>query len=244
MVGDPDKHDTKFKVEEYEEFYQHHQFQPVSNEEAIAAHRIFPRVGWALDIAKEISEKQFYEQKNGTWEGKILDLGCLEGYTVLTLVNQLELGGFAPTGVGVDLSQEGIDIARQHAKKNNLPVKFFKDSLENWLENTDEKFDLITLFEIMEHVKDPVYVLKLVDKVLAPSGTVLISTPDFEAPTYGKDDEKNKCHIRLYTIADEDYEATNKYGTLRKATSITKQIGKDRIKELDVVSELINCRYE
>ena len=99
-------------------------------------------------------------------------------------------------------------------------------------------------FEIMEHVKDPGLVFGLIDKVLAPGGTVLISTPDFEAPTYGKDDERNKCHIRLYTTADEDYEGTNKFGNVRLATSLSKQIGKDRIVSCDVFSELIHCRYE
>lgn len=222
-------HEADFKLEDYEDFYSQHYFQPVEDKDAINAHRIFPRVGWALDVAKEIKPK------------KVLDLGCLEGYTALTIskhVDSVELV------VGVDLSEKAIKIAEKHAESNRLAAEFFQTSIEAFLEKTQEKFDLITIFEVMEHVKNPEQVLKLVDKVLAPGGTVLVSTPDFEAPTYGKDDEQNKCHIRLYTTADEDYEATNKYGTLRKATSITKQIGKDRIKDMEVISELINVRYQ
>lgn len=45
-------------------------------------------------------------------------------------------------------------------------------------------------------------------------------------------------------MEDEDYEAVNKYGNTRKATSITKEIGKDRIKEMGVYSELINVEYQ
>ena len=71
-----------------------------------------------------------------------------------------------------------------------------------------------------------------------------MSTPAYESPLYGADDEKNKCHIRLYTTADEDYEQPNKYGNVRKATSITKEIGPDRIKDLGVYSQLINVLYQ
>jgi hypothetical protein len=103
---------------------------------------------------------------------------------------------------------------------------------------------MVTYLELLEHVKDPKASAELMDKVLAPGGNVLISTPAFESPFYGKDDEKNKCHIRLYTMKDADYEEANKYGNVRKATSITKEIGKQRIKEMEVMSELINLRYQ
>ena len=67
---------------------------------------------------------------------------------------------------------------------------------------------MVTCFEVIEHVKDPKRYLKLIDQVLSPlCRSVLISTPDFESPIYGKDDEQNKCHIRLYTTADKDYSA-------------------------------------
>jgi 2-polyprenyl-3-methyl-5-hydroxy-6-metoxy-1,4-benzoquinol methylase len=100
------------------------------------------------------------------------------------------------------------------------------------------------MFEVIEHVKNPRVVLEMIDKVKTKGGTVLISTPDFEAPTYGKDDEQNKCHIRLYTTAAEDYEAVNKYGNTRKATSLSKAIGEERIVDMGVYSELINVQYE
>ena len=112
------------------------------------------------------------------------------------------------------------------------------------LSKEGKKFDLITCFEVIEHVKDVSVLLKLIDEVLAPDGNVLVSTPDFESPLYGKDDEKNKCHIRLFTIADDDYEGTNKYGNVRIATSMSKSVGKERVKELGVYSHLINCRYQ
>lgn len=217
-------HEEDFNVDNYDEFYSDHYFEPVSDEQAVNAHRIFPRVAWALDIAKEIKPK------------RVLDLGCLEGYAVLTLakhVPEIEVG------IGVDLSADGI----RAAQKRNTALRFYKKSIEEYLENTTAKFDLVMAFEVMEHVKDPELVWRLIDKVLAPGGTVLISTPAFESPTFGKDDEKNKCHIRLYTLKDEDYQEKNKYGTLRTATSLPKQLKGHNIVSAEIFSELIHLRY-
>lgn len=222
-------HEKDFKFEDYDEFYSHHYFKPLKDDEGVNAHRIFPRVAWALDIAKEIKATS------------VLDLGCLEGYAVMTLAKQVPS---VTHGVGVDLSADGIRLAKQRANQYELPTIFVQDSIENYLENCDKKFDLILMFETIEHVKDPSVVLKLIDKVKTENGTVLISTPSFEAPTYGMDDEQNKCHIRLYTTKDEDYEAVNKYGNTRKATSMPKQVGKERILSMDIWSELIHVRYQ
>lgn len=227
-MNKPLLHEKDFKLEEYEGFYEHHFFKPLDDDDAVNAHRVLPRVAWALDVAEEIQPK------------RILDLGCLDGYAALTITNNVDSVELA---VGVDLSEDGITLAKQRAQKLKTFTVFQRGTIEDFLEACNDQFDLIMLFEVIEHVKDPKQVLKLIDKVLAPDGTVLISTPAFESPTFGKDDEQNKCHIRLYTMKDEDYEEENKYGHVRKATSITKEIGKDRIKDMQIYSELINVRF-
>lgn len=217
---------------DYEEFYKDHYFVPFDDATAVNANEVLPRVNWALDVAQETKPKS------------VLDLGCLEGFTVLTIANNVPS---VKEGVGVDLSEDGINLGKQRAIRFDLPVDFYRMTLETYLKDCvakGKKFDLICAFEVMEHVKDPKLVFELMDKVKTKKGTVLVSTPDFEAPTYGKNDIENKCHVRLYTTADEDYEAENKYGTVRKATSLSKAIGKERIVEMEVVNELINARYQ
>lgn len=222
--------DKEFDVKDYENFYEHHQFVPTTDEDSENVHEIIPRFGWGFDMVEE------YQPKN------LLDLGTLEGSFPITIAKH-----FGISCVGVDLTQDGIQLATERAARFAVPAEFHQGTIEDWLIRFAEegrKFDMITCFEVIEHVKDPKRLLDLIDKVLAPGGHVLISTPDFESPLYGKDDEKNKCHIRLYTTAEEDYEAENKYGNVRKATSIVKEIGKQRIKDIGVYSHLINVHYQ
>lgn len=230
MIGDPKKNDKAFEIENYEAFYEHHLFEPIREEDALNIHELIPRFGWAFDEIEQLAPKN------------LLDLGCLDGSFALSVARHL---GVHVTGI--DLTVDGVNLAKERADRYKLPAEFYQGSIEDHLERFAKegvKFEVVTLFEIIEHVKDVQQVLRLIDGVLAPGGSVLVSTPDFEGPNFGLDDEQNTCHIRLYTIADEDYSRENKYGHVRKATSMSKEVGKDRIKSMVVHNQLINVRYE
>lgn len=230
--------ETQFTLDNFDKFYEHHDFTPIPDEHCIDANRFIPRFGWAVDVAKELKPKT------------VLDLGCLDGSLILSILNHL------PTdtkGTGIDLTMDGIELATKRASLHGFNADFIQSDIESWMEKCTDKFDLITCFEVMEHVKDTELVIKLIDKVLAPGGTVLISTPDFESPTYGYVDTINKCHIRLFTLADADYDKTfvdmqpnsDNYGkeVTRTATSLSKLLKVYNVLEMETLSELINCRY-
>lgn len=230
------KHEQDFKLEEYEDFYEHHFFAPLPDDKALNAHRIIPRVDWAVDVASLRQPKS------------VLDLGCLEGFAGLTVANHTSS---VRRLVGVDLSQEGIDLANSRKSLVKADTEFIKDSIEHFLETTEEKFDMIMLFEVIEHVKDPSLLIKLIDRVKTDDGVVLISTPDFKGKTFGKNDVVNKCHIRLYTTEDADFEEMTDVPDpdtgmvyMRTASSMPKLIGKKRIISIGTYSELINCCYQ
>lgn len=225
-----------FALDNYDNFYENHFFAPLKDEDSINAHRLISRVAWATDIAEELKPKS------------VLDLGCLEGYTGLTIANHTDS---VERLVGVDLSEDGITLANSRTTLIKASSEFIQQSIEDYLESCTEKFDMIICFEVIEHVLDPELMIRLIDKVKSDNGQVLISTPAFESPTYGKNDVVNKCHIRLYTMQDKDYEEmTDKPDPdtgktyIRTATSLSKQVGKERIIEMEVFSELINCRYK
>lgn len=227
MIGKNQESD--FSLDNYEDFYSHHKFEPLAEDEYSEAHTLIPRFGWGFDTVEEL------EAKN------LLDIGCLDGSFALTVARH---HGIPVTGI--DLTKDGVDLARERAARDGLPAEFHQGYAEEVLAEfakEGRKFDVITAFEIIEHVKDVDLFLKRIDDVLAPGGHVLLSTPAFEDPLYGKDDEVNKCHIRLFTEAEADYQEANKFGTVRTATSFPALLG-DRILEMGTYSHLINLLYK
>lgn len=222
--------EKEFDKHDFKEFYENHYFQPIPENIATDAHEVIPRFGWAFDEVEKLAPKT------------LLDLGCLDGSFALTVARHLGC-----TVTGVDLTKDGTSLAEERANKFGLPATFHQGKVEDWLKTfakQGKQYDVVTWFELIEHVEDVQLVIELIDRVLAPGGSVLVSTPSYESPIYGADDEVNKCHIRLYTTEKESYERKNKFGTLRKATSIYEEIGEDRIKDINIHNELINLRYQ
>jgi 2-polyprenyl-6-hydroxyphenyl methylase/3-demethylubiquinone-9 3-methyltransferase len=228
-------HQNDFDIKEYDNFYEHHFFESLPDNVALNAHRVVPRINWALDVAKELKPKS------------VLDLGCLEGYTALTIANHVDS---VERIVGVDLSADGIELANSRKGLIKASSEFIQQTIEEYLQNCTDKFDMIICFEVIEHVLDPELLVELMNKVKSEDGQVLISTPSFEAPTFGKNDVVNKCHIRLYTMKDEDYEEMTDRPDpdtgktyMRTASSMPKLLLDHDIIEMGVYSELINVRY-
>ena len=99
---------------------------------------------------------------------KILDVGCGGGL----LSEPLTRLGAEVTGI--DASIKNINVAKLHAKKNNLDIKYFCKSPENF--DSKEKFDVILNMEIVEHVEDPDFFLKSCSQLLKKRGIMFVAT--------------------------------------------------------------------
>ena len=99
---------------------------------------------------------------------KILDIGCGGG---LLSEPMQRLGAEV---VGIDASNKNIEVAKLHAKKNKLNIKYFCTSPENF--ETKQKFDVILNMEIIEHVEDVDFFLKSCSKLLKKDGIMFVAT--------------------------------------------------------------------
>ena len=70
--------------------------------------------------------------------------------------------------------KKNIKIARLHAKKNNLDIKYVCASPENL--KTDNKFDVILNMEIIEHVDNIDLFLKSCSQLLKKNGIMFVAT--------------------------------------------------------------------
>ena len=99
---------------------------------------------------------------------KILDIGCGGG-----LLSE-PMARMGADVFGIDASDKNINIAKLHAEKNKLKIKYFCSSPENF--KTENKFDVILNMEIIEHVEDVNFFLKSCSKLLKKNGIMFVAT--------------------------------------------------------------------
>ncbi len=118
-----------------------------------------------LSYIKESITKKF---NRSIKDIKILDIGCGGGLLCEPLSR---LGANV---IGIDASEKNIKIAKTHARENDLKIRYFCASPENFYHK--EKFDVILNMEIVEHVKDINFFLKESSKFLKKNGIMFIAT--------------------------------------------------------------------
>ncbi len=124
------------------------------------------------------------ELKSG---GKYLEIGGGHALYILEAMNQsTENVSFQL----VDISPSSMELAK--GIMEGLKIDFQLKNIFDFA--SEEKFDFITMGEVIEHVEDPLALLIKVRELLTPGGTAYISTPA-NAPTID--------HIYLFNNADE-----------------------------------------
>lgn len=99
----------------------------------------------------------------------ILELGIGHGYSthVLNAANHRH--------VVIEGSTEIIN----NFKTGNLNITIVKDRFETF--DTNERFDTIVMGFVLEHVEDPVYILKRYSNFLTPGGSIYAAVPNAES---------------------------------------------------------------
>lgn len=131
----------------------------------------FNNLGHHLHFTKEYRETYFAEKTltfadlrmdladmNGK---KLLDVGCANGQF-------LEYAGkFGMESIGIDISEEMVNAGRE-AGLNCLVKDLF---------DMDGEFDMLTYWDVIEHVANPRQVLQKTRELLVQGGEVVIQTP-------------------------------------------------------------------
>ena len=130
-------------------------------------HKFNPiRISYIKDnIIKSLKLKN---QEKPLQKVSILDVGCGGG---LLSEPMKKLGAEV---VGIDASEKNIQVAKLHAKKNNLDINYFCTSPENFTKKM--KFDVVLNMEIVEHVEDVDFFLKSSAKLLKRGGIMFVAT--------------------------------------------------------------------
>ena len=112
-------------------------------------------------------------------ERKFLDIGCGGGIFAESAARLKE----TERVLAVDPSSGVIAVAKEHAKRDPLLSKpgrleYQNKSIEDLAtpRSPDEQFDIVTLFEVIEHINQPASFLKSCFPFVRPGGWLILST--------------------------------------------------------------------
>jgi len=111
---------------------------------------------------------QYMQAKYPDDKASVLDVGCFSGFFVKKL---LQLGFNAR---GIDFNNKALDFGKKHY---GLDKSISNETLQDLLVK-GQKFDVITLFEVIEHLENIGEVLTQISSLLKEGGAVIISTPN------------------------------------------------------------------
>lgn len=123
-------------------------------------------------------------------KGKILDIGCFAGFFLeLAKEKGWEAYGIEPSAWAANIAKKrGITIAGKDIDTAKLQPEFF---------------DVVTMWDVIEHLPNPQEVIKIIHKTLKKDGIVAFGTPNIES-VFAKILKGNypyliRMHIILYS---------------------------------------------
>lgn len=113
--------------------------------------------------------------------GKLLDVGCGMGF----FLEQAKKVGWQVTGV--EISEYSAAYTRNH-----LNIDVFVGNMKDLVEDgtiSPDSFDVVTLWDTLEHLQDPSGFLTTLHKVLRPDGLLFLSTVNIDGVVAERDGE-------------------------------------------------------
>lgn len=128
---------------------------------------------------------------------RILDIGCGGG---ILCEGMAKRGGMV---TGLDVESEAIATASAHASKEKLSIEYICQPLETF---DAERFPIITCLEMLEHVADPLMIIREAARLLAPGGFLFLSTINRSLLAYVKVILAAEYVLRLVPRQTHDYQ--------------------------------------
>jgi 2-polyprenyl-6-hydroxyphenyl methylase/3-demethylubiquinone-9 3-methyltransferase len=124
-----------------------------------------------LDYLLRLIEGRFGRRGRELPSLRVLDIGCGAGL----VCEPLALRGAQVTGI--DAAEKNVAAARAHADGGGIAIDYRAGDPEHAL-GADERFDVVLLLEVVEHVDDVASFVAAAARHVAPGGLLVASTID------------------------------------------------------------------
>ena len=155
---------------------------------------------------------------------KVLDVGCGGGI----LAEALNKLGAQVTGI--DASEQTIGVAQNHSNAVGSDVSYYQTTIEEFIANKpEEKFDVVTCLEMLEHVPSPGEIIKTCSTILKDDGDIFFSTINRNPRSY------------LFAIVGAEYilnllpKGTHDYQKFIKPSELAKWIRDARLSQIETI---------
>lgn len=98
--------------------------------------------------------------------GTLLDVGASYGHFLVAANERFQAEGFELSPAAVEFSVSNFRVAN------------VRGSIYEWPMERDRLYNVITCWDVIEHVEDPIESLRIMSRHLVPGGWLFLSTPD------------------------------------------------------------------
>lgn len=105
---------------------------------------------------------------------RILDVGCGLGHFLAVA----EARGWEASGI--EVSRSAVDAVEAQKTANGWTFRMVQGTLEE-APFVPGSFEVLTLFEVLEHLSDPCKLLACAHELLTPGGLLYLTTPNFDS---------------------------------------------------------------
>lgn len=124
---------------------------------------------------------------------EVLDFGCGSGY------GAARIAGLCKRIVGIDIAADAVAYARKKFKIPNLEFSVIAAVEDQPLPFTDQSFDVVLSFQVLEHVPDVGRYLAEIGRVLRTGGVFVVATPDRSSRLLPMQKPWNMYHLHEYS---------------------------------------------
>jgi SAM-dependent methyltransferase len=138
--------------------------------------------GYQYRLAKEVIVP--YLSKTGYFRQgmSVAEIGCAEGGVLSAFVEE-----GASNALGTDIVQVRLDKAVDYSSRANLNIEYtnhdivYSEPLDKW----KQKFDLVLLRDVIEHLDYTDIALRNIRKIIKPGGCLYVTFPPYYSPFGG-----------------------------------------------------------
>ncbi len=187
--------------------------EPTTRRRWLSAERPGRGIEFAYDEARHLAA--YLHARTLAHDKAVLDAGCGEGFGTVLLADT------ARSVLGIDYADEAITSARATYVRPNLRFERFD---VHDVSRVGMAFDLITNFQVIEHLPDPERLLTAIRSALAPGGMLMLTTPNRLTSV-----SENPVHLREYTAA----EMRGLLAPLFSYVRLCSMMGNDKVRAFD-----------